>query len=323
MYSAKRTPTQTFDGGRGRSPGRPPAPAGRSAPPSRSRGRSMSAPTRKGMIEAMKSIDIARLTSPSTGSKTSRGHAMKSMHARSGPTRKSRRRLSRSRRMILRYRAERIAELAEHRRPRRTVRVRRPLAGRSGHLDELAVPLLEALHDELPVLRGAPVAGAPLGRGELALDLLVDPVEVVHPEVASASSGGPKYATYPPFARKATRSQSMTFFVACVTRMTVWPRSASVRRRRMSWLSVPGSRPEVASSRKKRPGSVSSSTPMETRLRWPPLSRWMARSARSARPSVSSTSSTRCRRSSRGRCPTAAAGGRRSRAPAAPSARGG
>ena len=74
-------------------------------------------------------------------------------------------------------------------------------------------------------------------------------------------------------------SQAMTFLVACVMRMMVRPWSASLRRSFIIPVSVAGSRPDVASSRKNRLGRVSSSTPMDTRLRWPPLSCLMVRSA--------------------------------------------
>src|SRR5712692_9862468 len=51
----------------------------------------------------------------------------------------------------------------------------------------------------------------------------------------------------------------------------VRPWSANRLISRINSVSMPGSRPEVGSSKKKRPGLVSSSTPMETRFCWPPL----------------------------------------------------
>ena len=82
-----------------------------------------------------------------------------------------------------------------------------------------------------------------------------------------------------------------------VTTRTVRPSSARPRSSCMTSRSMPGSRPEVGSSRKISDGLVSSSRATDTRLRWPPesevifLSLWMS-SLSSAR-----TSSTRALRS--------------------------
>ena len=60
---------------------------------------------------------------------------------------------------------------------------------------------------------------------------------------------------------------------------------------------MPGSRPEVGSSRKSSEGLVSSSRATQTRLRWPPERAVMPVSARLSRPSSCSTSSIRPSRS--------------------------
>ena len=83
------------------------------------------------------------------------------------------------------------------------------------------------------------------------------------------------------------------FATLCVTTTMVRPSWARSRIISMTDLSSPGSRPEVGSSRKSSDGLVRSSSATLARLRWPPDSRPMARSACADRPSSSRTSSHR------------------------------
>ncbi len=95
-----------------------------------------------------------------------------------------------------------------------------------------------------------------------------------------------------------TLSHIITFLVAWVMSMIVRPWSAKRRNSRIMLYSVPGSRPLVGSSRKKSRGLVRSSTPIETRLSWPPERFVIGRSLRSVRSRSPRTSVTRLWRSS-------------------------
>jgi hypothetical protein len=113
----------------------------------------------------------------------------------------------------------------------------------------------------------------------------------------SASAGGPNQATHPPGASSSSWSQTCRLATLWVTTTTVRPSSASDRSVRMTERSIPGSRPEVGSSRNSRDGLTSSSRATLVRLRCPPERLVIVWSACAVRPSSPSTSSTRCWRS--------------------------